>query len=98
MEENMQHFQNIVLYYFKKGKNIPEIQQKICAVYGEGAVTDQSVKSFMLVISHWMMLHSSINQWKFVAIKLRHLLRTMNVIPCVRYAAYSNYPNQLSYW
>ena len=46
MEENMQHFQNIVLYYFKKGKNIPEIQQKICAVYGEGAVTDQKCQKF----------------------------------------------------
>ena len=29
-----------MLYYFKKGKNATEIQKKICAVYGEGAVTD----------------------------------------------------------
>ena len=28
-----------MLYYFKKGKNAAEIQ-KICAVNGEGAVTD----------------------------------------------------------
>ena len=40
MEENMQHFQHIMLYYFKKGKNTTEMQNKICAVYGEGAVTD----------------------------------------------------------
>ena len=40
-EENMQHFCHIVLYYFKKGKNTTETQQKICAVYGEGAVTNQ---------------------------------------------------------
>ena len=42
MEENMQHFWHIVLYYFKKGKNASETQtkKKICAVYGEGAVTD----------------------------------------------------------
>ena len=46
MEENMQHFQLIVLYYVKKGKNIPEIQQKICAVYGEGAVTDQKCQKW----------------------------------------------------
>ena len=37
-----QHFQHIMLYYFKKGKNTTEMQKKkkkICAVYGEGAVT-----------------------------------------------------------
>ena len=40
MEEKKQHFQHIMLYYFKKGKNTTETQKKICAVYGEGAVTD----------------------------------------------------------
>ena len=30
----------ILLYYFKKGKNTTEAQTDICAVYGEGAVTD----------------------------------------------------------
>ena len=30
----------IMHYYFKKGKNATEMQKKICAVYGEGAVTD----------------------------------------------------------
>ena len=39
MEEKEQHFRHIMLYYFKKGKNITEKQKKICAVYGEGAVT-----------------------------------------------------------
>ena len=28
------------LLNFKKGKNTTEMQKKICAVYGEGAVTD----------------------------------------------------------
>ena len=37
----MQHFGGIMLYYFKKGKNSTEMQRKICAVYGESAVTDQ---------------------------------------------------------
>ena len=27
-------------YYFKKGKKANETQKKICAVYGEGAMTD----------------------------------------------------------
>ena len=30
-----------MLYYFKKDKNATETKKKICAVYGEGAVTDQ---------------------------------------------------------
>ena len=40
MEENMQYFQHIMLYYFKKGKNATEMQKRICAVCGEGAGTD----------------------------------------------------------
>ena len=36
-----QYFWHITLYYFKKGKNATETQKKICAVYGEGAVTDR---------------------------------------------------------
>ena len=42
MEEDMQHFWHIMLYFFKKGKNATETQKKICAVYGEGAVTDRT--------------------------------------------------------
>ena len=42
MEEKKQHFQHIMLYYFKKGKNATEMQKKkICALYGEGAVIDR---------------------------------------------------------
>ena len=40
--------------YFKKGKNTTEMQKKICAVYGEGAVIDrmhQKWLSFVLEIS-----------------------------------------------
>ena len=33
-------FRHIMLYYVKKGKDATERQKKICAVYGEGAVTD----------------------------------------------------------
>ena len=29
-----------MLYYFKKSKNPTEMQKMVCAVYGEGAVTD----------------------------------------------------------
>ena len=30
-----------MLYYFNKGKNATETQGKVCAVYGEGTMTDQ---------------------------------------------------------
>ena len=40
MEENKQHFQHSILYYYKKGKNATEMQKNVCAAYGEGAVTD----------------------------------------------------------
>ena len=40
MEERKQHFWHIMLYYLKRGKNATEMQKKICAVYGEGAVID----------------------------------------------------------
>ena len=41
-----QHFQHIMLYYFKKGKNTTETQKKTCAVYGEGAVTDPTCQKW----------------------------------------------------
>ena len=40
MEGYTQHFQYIMHYYFKEGKNTTEMQKKTCAVCGEGAVTD----------------------------------------------------------
>ena len=47
MEENT-HFQHIMLYYFKKGKKLTEKQEKICAVYGEGAVTDRTCQKWFV--------------------------------------------------
>ena len=36
-----------MLYYFKKGKMQPkQTQRKICAVYGEGAVIDQTCQKW----------------------------------------------------
>ena len=46
MEEKKQHFRHIMLYYFKKGKNATETQKEICAVYGEGAVTDRTCQKW----------------------------------------------------
>ena len=36
-----------MLYYFNKGKNATEMQKKkICAAYGEGAVTDRTCQKW----------------------------------------------------
>ena len=35
-----------MLYYFKKGKNATEMHNKICAVYGEVAATDQTCQKW----------------------------------------------------
>ena len=48
MEENMQHFCHVLLYYFKRGKNESEMPKMICAVYGEGAVTDQMCQKWFV--------------------------------------------------
>ena len=38
-----------MLYYFKEGKNATEMQKKkICAVYGEGAVTDRTCQKWFV--------------------------------------------------
>ena len=45
----MQYIQCIMLYYFKKGKKAPEMQKKkICAVYGEGAVTNRTCQKWFV--------------------------------------------------
>ena len=41
-----QHFRHIMLHYFEKGKNATEMQKKICAVFGEGAVTDRTCQKW----------------------------------------------------
>ena len=48
MEEDTQHFWYIMFYFFKKGKSTIETQKKICAVYGEAAVTDQSCQKWFV--------------------------------------------------
>ena len=48
MEENTQLFQHIMLYYFKKGKNTTEMQKKIYAVFGDGAVTDRMCQKWLV--------------------------------------------------
>ena len=48
-EENMQQFWCIMLYYFKEGvKNNWNAKKMICAVYGEGTVTDRMCQKWFV--------------------------------------------------
>ena len=49
MEGKKWHFWHTILYDFKKGKNATETQNKISAVYGEGAVTDWTCHKWFAV-------------------------------------------------
>ena len=70
MEENKQHFQHIMLYYFERGKNTTEML-KICAACGEGAVTDQmfqsGLQSLLILLTFWTnnsLLWGHLMHWK----------------------------------
>ena len=71
-----QYFWHIMLYYYKKSKIAAEMQIKICAVYGESAVTDQMHQKwlakflagdFSLDDAPWL-----VDQLKMIALELRH--------------------------
>ena len=70
MEENMQHFWHVILYYFKKGKNTTEMQKnkKICAVFGEGAGTHQTCQKWLSKFhtGDFSLLHGQIDQLKLI--------------------------------
>ena len=74
-----------MFYYFKKGKNTSETQKKICAVYGEGAVTDQMcqkwleklcVEDFSLDNAPWSGRPVEVD-----SDQIETLIETINVIP-----------------
>ena len=56
------HFQHVMLYYFKKGKNTTETQNKICAgmekVLGLIEHVQSGLRSLVLELSRWTMLQS----------------------------------------
>ena len=63
------------LLFQKKVKIATEMQKKICALHGEGPVTDRTCQKCFakfLQISRWAMLHGWVDQLKLVGIKLRH--------------------------
>ena len=38
-----------MFYYFKKGKNTTEMQKKICSVYEEGAMNNQTCQKWFVM-------------------------------------------------
>ena len=97
MEEDMQHFWRIMLYYFKKGKNATETQKKICAV-NEGAVTEWTCQKWFAKF----LGTTDILAKKFFAVGLSHALEDVWQHPSLypleansgRQPTYSKYPNQ----
>ena len=87
MKENMQHFQHIMFYYFKKGNNATEMQKKICAVYGERAVADRMCqKWFAKFCAGDFSLDNAPRSGRPVKVDSDQIetLRTINIIPCSR--------------
>ena len=60
MEGEKQYVWYAILYYFKKGKSATEIRKKICAVYREITVTDQTCQKWFVTFGAedflWTML------------------------------------------
>ena len=93
----MQHFQHIMLYYFKEGKNAIEMQTKFCAVYGEGALTDQtSHKWFAKFCAGDFSLDNAPQLGRPDEVNSDQIetLRTISIIPCGRLLTFSKYQNQ----
>ena len=70
--------------YFKKGKNTTEMQKKICAVYGEGAVIDRMhQKWFVKFCAGDFSLDDALQSGRQVEVDSNQTetLRTINVIP-----------------
>ena len=68
----------------KKGKDTTETPKKTWAVYGEGAVTDQLCQTWFVKFNAGDFSLDNVphsGQLKLIAIKLRHYLKTINVIP-----------------
>ena len=92
-------FLPIILYYFKNSKSTTEMQKKICAVYGEYAMTDQmyqkwSVKfcagDFSLDNAPWLYRPVEVDSDQIETLIENSLWYTMQEIADI----YSKYPNQ----
>jgi len=46
MEENKVHFRHLMLFFYRKSKNVTQAVNKICAVYGEDAIAERTVRKW----------------------------------------------------
>ena len=44
IDNNKVHFRHIFLFYLRKGKSAAQTGNKICKIYGDGAVAASTVK------------------------------------------------------
>ena len=67
VEENIQHFWHVMLYYFKKGKNTTETRCVQCKekVLWLTDCIQSGLQSFVLKVSRWTMLHNRVDQWSW---------------------------------
>ena len=77
-----------MFYYFKKGKNAKNKPTKICAAYGESAVTNQMCqKWFAKFRAGAFSLDQAPRSGRpveVIVIESRQKLKTISVIPCSR--------------
>ena len=87
MDKNSQHFWHIILSYFKKGKNVHETQKNIHAVYGEGAMTDQTCqKWFVKFCARDFSLDDALWSGRAAEVDSHQIetFRTINIFSCGR--------------
>ena len=87
-----------MLCYFSKGKNTTDTQKKVCAVYGEGAVTDWMCQKwfaklragdFLLDNAPWLRRQVEVD-----SDPIKTLIENNQCYTTWEIAKYSKYPNQ----
>ena len=85
MEEKCNIFGTLCFIISRKVKTTEMQKKKIfCTVCGEGAVTDQICQKQFVKFHAGDFLMDDADQLKLIAIKVRHYLRTINIMLCGR--------------
>jgi len=72
------HFRHLMLFFYRKGKNVTQAPNKICAVYDEGAVAERTVQKWFaaglkLVISILKIKNARAGSPPQMKIRLKHI-------------------------
>ncbi|KZC14045.1 hypothetical protein WN55_06478, partial [Dufourea novaeangliae] len=46
IKNQSKHFQHILLFYYRKGKNAVQTRKKLCAMYGEDVLTERQYQNW----------------------------------------------------